>query len=195
MICLMKALGSLFIFIVAILLLPSCRNTKTYDKYIKELDSLKVVVQQSVDNFKTVDSASCMEAYSKQYTYALFIDTHLKDTVTKSVAENLQNFHSIEKGLHDYVSLRSSWLQKANTSIVQLQTLSLDLKNASIDQEDAIAFINDEKRQAETIIEELKSNTESIRKHLDLYHQSLPVCENLIKQLNLGVLPQEVKPK
>jgi len=167
----------------------SCRNTHTYDKYVKELDSLKVVLQQSVDNFKTVDSTACMQAYSKQQTYSLFISSHLKDTVTKTVAENLQNFHSVEKGLHDYISLRSSWLKDANSSIAQLQNLSHDLKNGSIDNDEAIAFINDEKKLAEKIIEELKINTENIRKHLELFNQSLPVCEDLIKQLNAGVLP------
>jgi dsDNA-binding SOS-regulon protein len=189
----MKSL--LFISIVITLMsFFSCKNSHTYEKHVKELDSLKVVLQQSVVNFKTVDSASCMEAYSKQYTYSLFIDSHLKDTVTKSVAENLQNFNSVAKGLHEYISLRSSWLQNANTSITQIQTLSHDLKNGSIDNEDAIAFINDEKKQAEKIIEELKLNTENIRKHLEIYHQSLPICENLVKQLNEGVLPQSVNP-
>ncbi len=194
MICVMKATSSLLVLFLAILLFPSCRNTHTYDKYVKELDSLKIVVQQSVDNFKTVDSASCMEAYSKQYTYALFIDSHLKDTVTKSVAENLQNFNSVAKGLKDYMVFRASWLNNASLSITQLQTLSHDLKNGSVDNEDAIGFINDEKKQAEKVIEELKINTENIRKHLEIYHQSLPICENLVKQLNSGVLPQLVTP-
>ncbi|MBP8033595.1 MAG: hypothetical protein KAZ71_03295 [Bacteroidia bacterium] len=172
----------------------SCRNSHSYDKYVKELDSLKVVLQQSVDNFKTVDSATCIKAYSTQYTYSKFIETHLKDTVGKTVAENLQNFHSVEKGFRDYNSFRSSWLQDANTSIAQLQNLSHDLKNGSIDDEEVVAFINDEKKLAEKVIEELKINTENIRKHLELYNQSLPVCEGLIKQLNAGVLPQLINP-
>ena len=89
---------------------------------------------------------------------------------------------------------RASWLNNASLSITQLQTLSHDLKNGSVDNEDAIGFINDEKKQAEKVIEELKINTENIRKHLEIYHQSLPICENLVKQLNSGVLPQLVKP-
>jgi hypothetical protein len=172
----------------------SCKNAHTYDKYVKELDSLKVVLQQSVDNFKTVDSATCVNAYSKQYTYSQFIETHLKDTVTKSVAEILQNFQSVKQGLNEYLSLRSNWLARANTSIKQLQTLSHDLKNGSVNEEEAIEFINQEKKQAELIIEELKVNTETIRKHLEVYNQSLPVCENLVKELNSGVLPQLLSP-
>jgi hypothetical protein len=135
-----------------------------------------------------------MQAYAKQYTYSLFIDSHLKDTVTKIVAENLQNFHSVEKGLHDYAELRSTWLSDANLSITQLQTLSHDLKNGSVNEDEAIEFINEEKKQAEKVIEELKINTETIRKHLEVFNQSLPVCEDLIKQLNSGVLPALVNP-
>lgn len=183
------------IFAITCLSFFSCRNPHTYDKYVKELDSLKIVVQQSVDNFKTVDSSNCVTAYSKQITYALFIETHLKDTVTKSVAENLQSFQSVKQGIGDYLSLRSNWLSKANLSIVQLQTLSHDLKNGSVSNDEAIEYINQEKKHAEAVIEELKVNTEAIRKHLEVYNQALPVCENLIKELNSGTLPQLVNPK
>lgn len=190
----MKTVFSIVLSFIMTMSFLSCRNTHAYDKHIKELDSLKVVLQQSVANFKSVDSTQCVEAFSKQYTYSLFINSHLKDTVTKTVAENLQLFHSVEKGLSDYIALRSSWLTEANSSAAQLQTLSHDLKNGSVDEDDAIEFINEEKKQAEKIIEELKTNTETIRKHLELFNQSLPVIEDLIKQLNSGVLPELVTP-
>lgn len=189
----MRLLFSIMIAFIVAGFFPSCKNTHAYDRYVKELDSLKVVLQQSVTNFKTVDSASCLTAYSKQYTYTLFINSHLKDTVNKVVAEKLQAFYSVEKGMTEYISHRSSWLNEADLSITQLQTLSHDLKNGSIDEEEAVEFINEEKRQAEKIIEELKRNTEIIRKHLELYYESLPVVEDLVKQLNAGVLPEPVK--
>lgn len=173
----------------------SCKNTHTYEKYVKELDSLKVVLQQSVDNFKTVDSAATIQAYYKQYTYTRFIETHLKDTVTKTIAENLQNFQSVEKGLGDYLSLRSNWLKEANASILQLQTLSHDLKTGSVDDEEAVEFINNEKKRSEAIIEELKINTETVRKHLEIFNQSLPTVETLVKQLNSETLPALITPE
>ena len=74
------------------------------------------------------------------------------------------------------------------------RTLSHDLKNGSVNEEEAIEFINQEKKQAELIIEELKVNTETIRKHLEVYNQSLPVCQSLVKELNSGVLPQLLSP-
>ncbi len=191
----MRSSFFIFLFSVFAACFFSCKNTHAYDKYVKELDSLKVVVQQSVANFKTVDSASCVNACSKQYTYSQFIEAHLKDTVTKSIAENLQNFQSVKQGLNDYITWRSDWLAQAHSSVQQLQTLSHDLKSGSINNDEAIEFINQEKKQAEEIIEVLKVNTETIRKHLEVFHQSLPVCENLIKQLNSGTLPQLITPE
>lgn len=173
----------------------SCKNSHTYDKQVRELDSLKIVVQQSLDNFKAIDSASCMLAYSKLYTYSNFISYRLKDTVTKSVAENLQSFYFIKEGLNNFLALRFEWISKANQSIKQLQTLSSDLKAGSVEEEEAIEFINKEKKQAEQIIEELKVNSQEIRKHLDIFNQSLPVCEELVRQLNAGVLPVLLTPK
>ena len=85
-------------------------------------------------------------------------------------------------------------MAKANTFVKQLQILKKKKKNGSVNEEEAIEFINQEKKQAELIIEELKVNTETIRKHLEVYNQSLPVCENLVKELNSGVLPQLLSP-
>jgi polyhydroxyalkanoate synthesis regulator phasin len=171
----------------------SCKNKHAHDKHIKQLDSLKIVLQQTVVNFKTVDSLTCVNAFNKQYTYSQFLNTHLKDTVTKATAENLQIFYSIGKGLKTYLGHRASWLNKASLSINQLQDLSNDLKTGSIDGDEAIEFMGEEKKQAEAIINELKQNTEIIRNHLDQYNQSLPECESLIKKLNNGMLPEIIK--
>jgi len=173
----------------------NCRGSFAYDKYAKELDSLKVVLEQSVDHFKTVDSAACFKAYSKQYTYSVYVNAHLKDTVSKTVAENLQKMHSVEKGLRDYLLYRSFWINDANISINQLLNLSNDLKNETLDEEEALEFINQEKKQAEQMINELKINTQNIRMHLELFNQSVPVCEAFIMQLNGGVLPELVIPE
>jgi hypothetical protein len=188
-----------FFFIILVFVLTtffsSCRNAHAYDKYVKELDSLKVVLHQAVDNFRTVDSALITQAYAKQYTYTRFIEAHLKDTITKSIAENLQNFQSVEEGLHDYLALRPNWINEASLSIAQLQNLSHDLKIGSIENEDAVEFITNEKTRSEAVIEELKVNTETARRHLEVFNQSLPTVEALVKQLNSGLLPELVNPK
>jgi polyhydroxyalkanoate synthesis regulator phasin len=190
-----KSLLYIAIIAITITFASSCKNTVTYNKYVKELDSLKIVLQQAVANFKTIDSLTCLKAYSKQYTYSQFITTHLNDTVNKLVAQKLQTFQSVQSGFNDYIAMRSTWLNNAELSIEQLQTLTHDLKNGSLNEEEAVEFINEEKKQAEKIIEELKTNTETMRQHLELFNQSLPACEELIKQLNEGTLPQLITPE
>lgn len=189
----MKTLLS-FLVLVLCGVFFSCKNSHAFEKYVKELDSLKIVVEQAVDNFKTVDSAACMNAYSKQITYTDFINKNLKDTITKTAAENVQAFYKTGNGFKSYLSMRSQWLKDAGLSIKQLSNLSHDLKNKSIETEDAIGYINTEKRSAEKIIEELKINTEAIRAHLELYTKSLPATEDLVRRLNNGSLPALQQP-
>jgi hypothetical protein len=167
----------------------SCKNTHGYEKYVKELDSLKVVVEQAMGNFKTVDSVAVYHAYIKQQTYTQFINANLKDTVSKEEAASLSSFGVIGEGLRSYLSNRSQWLAEAAVTTSQLHNLSHDLKNGSVDIDEAVEYIHTEKLQSEKIIEELKVNTESIRKILAVHTKSLPVVEEVVKKLNHGALP------
>lgn len=167
----------------------ACRQGHDYARYVKELDSLKVVTEQAVDNFTTVDSLACYEAYSKERSYRLFIESHVNDTVPKETAEALTGFFSTEKALKDYLALRPVWLSEARSVIKQVGLLSNDLKNGSIETAEAVEFISTEKKRSEKIIEELKTNTVLIRKHLELYNRHLPVVEQVLKSYNAGILP------
>jgi hypothetical protein len=177
-----------------IVFFPSCRNAHKYDKYVKELDSLKIVVEQSVANFKTVDSITCYNAYSKQFTYASYINVNLKDTVSRSTANDLQTFYLLGRNMVNYLAMRPVWLTEAQKSINQLSNLSHDLKNGSVEDEEVIEFISEEKKEAEKIISELKENTEAIRIQMEQFTATLPTAEEMVKKLNKDVLPELIKP-
>ena len=185
----MKTLTLLVSFIGGLVLF-SCQTKPIYDESIKELDSLKIVIQQALVNFKTIDSAACYNAQYKQSTYLHFLETHLKDTISKQDAEQIQQFQSLKSGFDTYVKYRSNWIQRAQRSIHQLQTLTNDLKNGSVNHAEVVSYINEEKTNAFQTIEVLKTNTDNMRKHLELYNQYLPAYESIIKKLNAGVLPQ-----
>ena len=181
--------------VICFSLFTSCNHAHTYDKYVKELDSLKVVVEQSVANFKTIDSTSCYNAYSQQFTYASYINVNLKDTVSKSIANDLQTFYMLGRSMVNYLAMRPVWLGEAQKSITQLTNLSHDLKNGSVEDEEVIEFINEEKKEAEKIIGELKENTEAIREYMEQFTKTLPTAELTVKKLNNDVLPELVKPE
>ncbi len=185
----MKTAVLSFLPILFMLGFSGCRQSHDYARYVKELDSLKVVTEQAVDNFTTVDSLVCYEAYSKERSYRLFIESHVNDTVPKETAEALTGFFSTEKALKDYLALRPVWLSEARSVIKQVGLLSNDLKNGSIETAEAVEFISTEKKRSEKIIEELKTNTVLIRKHLELYNRHLPVVEQVLKSYNAGILP------
>lgn len=189
----LKTLIVLFVIASGMGLL-SCKNTQAYDKFAKELDSLSIVVQQATDNFKSIDSVSSMESYTKYKIYGNFITTHLKDTVTKTDAEKLQQFYTSGKEIETFVKLRTDLINHTSLTMKQLKSLSNDLKNGSINSEEAVDFISKEKQNAELTIEELKVNTERARKHLTSFAESSVHVENIIKTINGGNLPALPKP-
>lgn len=183
------------LFIATVFMLFSCKNGNTYTKQVKELDSLKVVLQEAISNFNTIDSVKCYQNYSEQYTYFNFIRENLKDTISKTEAENLQMFVSLGKNMLNYLAKKPNWTQEANISLKQLTDLSYDLKNGNIENEEAVDFILKEKTQAFKIIDELKTNTELMRYSLETFTNTLPTVENIVKKLNNGNLPELDQPK
>lgn len=175
--------------IIGVLSVTSCRNTHAFDKNVKELDSLSIVVVQAMDNFRSIDSMNCILAYQKNIAYSKFLDKNLKDTINAKTADNLQLFYSTHTGIKHYVENRGVWLKNATVSNKQLHNLVHDLKNGSVETEEAITFINIEKQQAIKIIEELKKNTEVMRDILDTHAKYTPSVETLIKSMNNGTLP------
>lgn len=192
-IIILKTLVILFATACGLSLL-SCKNTQTYEKYSKELDSLSIVVQQAADNFKTIDSIASMQAYTKFKVYGEFITTHLKDTVTKTEAEKLQQFFSSGEEIENFVKLRTGLMDHAALTVKQLKSLSVDLKNDGIKHEEAVEFIGKEKKNAEVVIEALKRNNEVVRTNLTSFAESAIPVETIIKGINGGNLPELPKP-
>lgn len=191
----MKTLLYLIVSIGLIFLSSSCKDSNQYQKQVKELDSLKVVLQEAIVSFNAVDSVKCYEAYMQQYTYSTFINANLKDTVSLETAENLQLFYSVGKNLVNYLAMSDKWKKESKQSIKQLTDLSHDLKNGSLDEEEVFEYVSEEKMEAVKIVEELKTNTELVRFSLESFSKSLPIAIETVKKINNGSLPPLVQPK
>ncbi len=191
----MKSVSFLVGFVALTIYISSCKNSNQYAKQIKELDSLKVVLQEALVNFNTIDSAKCYQAYSEQVTYSRFISANLRDTVSRQTADNLQLFYMVGKNMLNFLALSPIWKEEAHKSIKQLTDLSHDLKNGSIEDEEVVEFLSEEKIEADKIIEELKSNTELMRYSLESFSKSLPTAQETVRKLNGGSLPELVHPE
>lgn len=191
----MKFVSFLIGIVALTLFICSCKNSNHYAKQVKELDSLKVVLQEALVNFNTIDSVKCYKAYAEQFTYSNFINANLRDTVSRQTAENLQSFYAVGKNLVNYLAMSPKWKAEAKKSVKQLTDLSHDLKNGSVEDEEVVEFLSEEKIEANKIIEELKSNTELMRYSLESFSKSLPTAQETVKKLNGGTLPVLVTPK
>lgn len=173
----------------------SCGPKHQFDKSVKQLDSLKVVEEQALDNFLKVDSSDCFQAYSKTFTYISFIQTNVHDTLTKPEAEALLQFHNCSKNLKKFFHTRRVAIDNTKTSISQLKKLAIDLQSGAVKNEEAFQFIESEKKQAEQNIQELKNNFQLIFQVMEDYHKTVGQVEGLIKKRHQDVLPSLMKPE
>ena len=186
----------IFYFLTSLsILFCYCESNNLYEKQIKELDSLQIVLKEAISNFNDIDSLKCYKAYEKQYTYSNFINDNLSDTVSKETAKNLKLFYLVGKNLVNYLAMNSKWKEEANLSIKQLSDLNHDLKNGHIEDESVFEYISEEKTEVLKVIEMLKSNTELIRSSLETFDKTLPAAKETAKKLNGGLLPELVKPE
>ena len=177
------SLLALFIFVG----FYACKNNSSYEKYSKELDSLKIVLHQSVSNLRSVDSVKCEEAILKFKIYSDFLNKNLKDTVSIEQAKQLKIFYSAGEGIIKFQGLRVNYLTNSELRKIQLQNLSTDLKNGSVEAAEAVEYINAEKLASQNLIEEMATN--NVRENMELFTTSLPVIEEVIKLRNAGSLP------
>ncbi|MBS1637337.1 MAG: hypothetical protein JST26_15560 [Bacteroidetes bacterium] len=171
------------------MLLLACGRSHVYDASVKQLDSLKVVVEQALDGYIKTDSASCRQVLNKQASYAAFMMSHVNDTIPANEAQTLREFYATGTPLRHFFSTRALLISDARTSVQQLKNLSHDLTSGAVESEKAIGFINDEKIAAEKIISQLKQSTEQIHIQLETFNRTLPVVENMARRYNQGALP------
>lgn len=187
-----QRLKTLLPFISAIFLLAcffACKNNSSYEKYSKELDSLKIVLHQSTTNLKSVDSLKCEEAILKFKIYSDFLNKNLKDTVSVEQAKQLKIFYASGESIIKFQNLRANYSTNSELRKIQLQNLSNDLKNGSIEPAEAVEFINTEKQSSQALIDEMNTNTITIRENMESFIGSLQAVEEVIRSRNFGNLP------
>ncbi len=190
----MKTHAFIVLWILVWMLQSSCSQLPTYEKHIKELDSLKIVLNQAADNFKQIDSLGCVDYYNQYYTYSQFVNKSGIDTISATDAENLQLFYTSGNTIKEYLEIRNNSLQKVKTVNTQLVNLMRDLKSGAIKSEDAITFINAENQAARACINDLKTSTTIIQQGIDNFNKTVVSTELFIKNHNQNNLPAIIKP-
>jgi len=169
--------------------LGSCGRPHAYDASIRQLDSLRVVLDQAGDNFSRLDSAKYAQALSLQVNYSTFITAHVQDTLNKADADALRESYAAGKIFRGFLNSRHQLREETSLNSSQLKKLAQDLKSNALDQDKAVAYMKEETAQAEQLIVTLKQNTDILYKQLEVFNRHLPAIETLVKRYNAGVLP------
>ena len=174
-------------------LFQSCNRVNIYQAKSRSLDSLSGAINALVKEVDKTDTIILEKAISRFKQYKQFIQQNVKDTVAKTEADFLQQFYTSGNDLQNFSINRYSI--KARTSLInsQLEKLKLDVKNRSIPEEKLIEYTNQEKKEADHLINAGHDQQKLFYTSLQEFKTALKGVEDLIKARNNGQLPTVVK--
>lgn len=187
------AKNSLVLLFFAGLFFQSCNKNDVYAAKIKTLDSLSGAVNTHATEMNKIDTVILAKAILRFEQYKQFIQQNVKDTVTKSEADFIQQFYTSGKSLAGFDLNRRSL--KARTSLInsQLEKLKSDAKNNLLPEEKLMEFTDLEKKEANVLIEVSNKQQQLFYTSLQEFKTALKGVEYLIKARNNGQLPTVVK--
>jgi hypothetical protein len=187
------AKNSLVLLFFAGFFFQSCNRNDVYAIKIKTLDSLSGAVNAHAKEIEKVDTIILAKAILRFDQYKQFIQQNVKDTITKSEADFIQQFYTSGKSLTSFDLNRRSL--KARTSLInsQLEKLKSDAKNNLVPEEKLIEFTDLEKKEANSLIEASNKQQQLFYTSLQEFKAALKGVEYLIKARNNGQLPTVVK--
>jgi hypothetical protein len=187
------AKNSLVLLFFAGFFFQSCNRNDVYAIKIKTLDSLSGAVNAHAKEIEKVDTIILAKAILRFDQYKQFIQQNVKDTITKSEADFIQQFYTSGKSLTSFDLNRRSL--KARTSLInsQLEKLKSDAKNNLVPEEKLIEFTDLEKKEANSLIEASNKQQQLFYTSLQEFKTALKGVEYLIKARNNGQLPTVVK--
>lgn len=187
------AKNSLVLLFFAGLFFQSCNRNDVYAVKIKTLDSLSGAVNEHAKEIDKVDTIILAKAILRFDQYKQFIQQNVKDTVTKSEADFIQQFYTSGKSLEDFEVNRQSLKARTNLINSQLEKLKSDAKNNLLPEEKLIEFTDLEKKEANVLIEASNKQQQLFYTNLQEFKTALKGVEYLIKARNNGQLPTVVK--
>jgi hypothetical protein len=181
---------------VLFLVLFSCKPAVDFTDEIRKTDSLKTELVNATTGFYSLDSNKLNDAGVRINSYFSFINSNLKDTITKEEALLLSNLKNISKVVGKYMKTKKDLKLHYNFNVKQLENLAYDLQNKSIASKDsAKKFIMDEVIANGDLIHMMKMHMEKIPPKLKQYDSLMVPAEAFIRKINNGTIPPDlIKP-
>lgn len=174
-------------------LLVACSRNSVYTEKLKTLDSLDGVVNVAITELQKNDTVSLSKSIELYNRYNQFIEQNLPDTITKTEADCLKQFQTAGQNLERYSTNRNRLLAQLKVLRKQLSTLTLDVKNKSIEEQQLIENLLLESKQITSTCDLSSHQKQFFYSSLEQFKNSLTGIEQLIKSRNNGVMPTLVK--
>lgn len=187
------AKNSLLILFFAGSLFQSCKRNDVYAANVRSLDSLSGAVNALVKEDLKTDTIILAKAISRLTQYKQFIQQNVKDTLTKTEADLLQQFYSSGNSLQNFELNRKSVKARINLINSQIEKLKHDASGKLISEEKLIEFTNSEKKEASHLIDAGHNQQQLFYTNLQEFKTALKGVEELIKVRNNGQLPTIIK--
>lgn len=187
------AKNSLLILFFTAELFQSCKHNDVYAANVKALDSLSGAVNALIKEDLKTDTVILAKAISRLEQYKQFVQQNVKDTLTKTEADFLQQFYASGNSLQSFERNRRSVKARVNLINSQIDKLKHDASAKVISEEKLIEFTNTEKKEANRLIEAGHNQQQLFYTNLQEFKTALKGVEELIKARNNGQLPTIIK--
>lgn len=163
-----------------------------YEKETAILDSTKIVLQVKLNELKKSEQSIQNLQFEKFETYNSFLKSNMKDTIGKAEGNALQLFVKSGGTISEFNKSKNDLIKQTETSIVQIQKLSSDLKESNVQNNVALSYYSSEKGHADELIKTIEQNVKALNLSINNYRNSIAKTEEYIKHINSGQLPSVV---
>lgn len=157
------------------------------------MDSLSGALNLKIQELNSIDTVLLHKAINKFENYSHFISEHVKDTLSKNEADQLQQFFSGGKNLVYFMENRRSLLSRGQMITQQLSRLKKDISERTISEEKTREYFENEKSQTEQLIKGCYGQQQLFQSGLQEFRLSLSDVESIIRLRNNNQMPTIIK--
>ncbi len=179
--------------IIIIIVCTSCGNSSFNLEQGKLLDSLQTTLELHKIKLTQIDSTELQNALMKFENYQQFIKSNINDTLSKQDAYTVQSFITAGQNIKAFSINKINILSRINLLNSQLQKLSFDVKNNIYQNNQTIAFINNEKLAQIEIGKICTNEYVNYLRNIQQLKNNLFLIEQIILKHNNNELPKIVK--
>lgn len=170
-------------------LLFSCEQNNLLKQQVKTLDSLSGAINSAALALKETDSSNVKALLSTYQVYTQFINTSIKDTISKSQALDIKSFYESGEALQVFLKNKSALSARLSLLNTQCMRLSEDIRLGEMSSKESTKYFNYETVESIKVIGEVFKQQKIYYSNYEKLLQTIPNIEKIIKSYNNNQLP------